>query len=185
MKISSKVRWLEIRIISLYMPFCGALSWSVHDHTIWPMILSSCCYSLKLFSYSPDHQDKLAFIWSLSLISVSRPFLSLSALGDLLFSSPRPFDLSLWALVFTPQKGDWQRQGEKTHCFQILLCCPFSTDICVIICVIITPLNLLAMLLLSYQLFEFRREKPQAHWNVMLSHASCLPVTTETAWPAY
>lgn len=104
MKISSKVSWLGKRWISLYTSFCGVLGWFVNNHSIWPMILSSGCFSLKLFIYSLDNQGKLAFIWSFSLISAPRPFLSLADLGDLLFSSPRPFDLRLWALVFITQK---------------------------------------------------------------------------------
>lgn len=164
MKISSKVSWLGKR---LYRPLCGVLRWSVYNHTIWPMILSSHCYSLKLFSYSLDHQGKLAFIWSFSLISVSRPFLSLSALGDLLFSSPGPFDLRLSALVFTTEKEPHKEGREDLH-FYCAAFFFFFTDICVIICVIIPSFNLLSVLLLSYQHFEFSREKLQAHWNVML-----------------
>lgn len=144
MKTSSKVKLLGIRHIPLSRPFSGALRWSVCNRIIWPMILSLCCYSLKLFSYSLDHQDKLAFMWSFSVICVSRHFHFLSAIWDMLFSSPRPFDLNLWALVFTIQK-ETDKKGGKTHCFQIVLCWPFFSDICVII----TPLNVFVMLLLS------------------------------------
>lgn len=95
----------------------GVLRRSANNCTIWPTISSSRCDSLKLCSNSFDHQSKLAFIWSSPLISA--PFLSLSVLGDLLFSSPRPFDLGLWALVFTSQKGPHTERERKVR---ILLC---------------------------------------------------------------
>lgn len=104
----------------LSRPFCGAPRLSVYNHTIWPMISSSRCHSLKLFRYGLDHQRKLAFICSFSLILVARPFLSVSALRDLLFSSLRPFDLRCWGLVFTIQKesgGGGGREDEKEHSF--------------------------------------------------------------------
>lgn len=108
----------------LSRPFCGAPRLSVYNHTIWPMISSSRCHSLKLFRYGLDHQRKLAFICSFSLILVVRPFLSVSALRDLLFSSLRPFDLRCWDLVFTIQKERGGGEDEKEHSL-FLLCCPF------------------------------------------------------------
>lgn len=115
--VSSKVSWLGKKMCHCKGP-CGVLRRSANNRTIWPTISSSRCDSLKLCSNSFDHQSKLAFIWSSPLISTS--FLSLSALGDLLFSSPRPFDLGLWALVFTAQKGPHTERERKVL---ILLCC--------------------------------------------------------------
>lgn len=110
----------------LHRPFCSVFRRSVYNHTIWPMILSSRCYALKLFSNSLDHQDKLAFILSSSLISVLRPFFSPTALRDLLFSSPGPFDLRLLALGFTSQN---ESHKERQRRLEMLLCCLFFSPL--------------------------------------------------------
>lgn len=132
----------------LSRPFCGAPRLSVYNHTIWPMISSSRCHSLKLFRYGLDRQRKLAFICSFSLILVARPFLSVSALRDLLFSSLRPFDLRCWDLVFTIQKesGGGEGRMRKSIVF-FYYAAHLSTDICVVMGAIITPFNLLVVLL--------------------------------------
>lgn len=133
---------------------------SVYNHAIWPMILSSRCYALKLFSNSLDHQDKLAFILSFSLISVLRPFFPLSALRDLLFSSPGPFDLRLLALGFTSQN---ECHKERQRRLQMLLCCLFFPH-CVIMCVIIPSFNLLRLCCCFYHISTLNlAEKSHRH----------------------
>lgn len=116
--VSLKVSWIGKKACHCKGP-SGALRRSVNNRTIWPTISSSRCDSLKLCSNRFDHQSKLAFIWFSPLISTS--FLSLSAHGDLLFSSPRPFDLGLWALVFTAQKGPHtESKSERSSHFVVL-----------------------------------------------------------------
>lgn len=167
MKISSKVSWLGKR---LHRPFCGVLRWSVYNHTIWPMILSSRFYSLKLFSYSLDHQGKLAFIWSFSLICVSSLPFSISPRRPALFITRTVWSETLSSGFYYTERAS-QREGEKTYIFIVLpffcFCFFVFLDICVI-CVIIPSFNLLSVLLLSHQHFELSREKLQAHWNVLL-----------------
>lgn len=130
------------------------------------MIQSSCCQSLKLFHYTLNHQGTLSFICSFSLISVSRTLLSLSTLGDLLFSSPRPFDLNLWATVFTSYKDTEKKRLRRFIVFKFCCVAHFSTHIHVIywqilLCftwVVISPFNSFTLFLLSYQVFELRRK---------------------------
>lgn len=144
------------------------------------MILSSSCDSLKFFSYSLNHQDKLAFICSLSLISASSLPFSISPQRPALFITTTVWS-ELWSFLHT--EALTKRAINRAWDGEDLL----FLD-CIVLTLIIawSVLSVVLILsLLSLQLFELRREEPEAHKKVLLSHCPFLPVTADKTRPAY